>query len=70
MKVKDMKLILNEINDELEILYHSWDEGTVTEIESIQVTKDRRGFVIKNNCVQKDKHAKDVVLLEQYKRKY
>ena len=59
MKVKDLKLILNEIDDELEILYHSWDKRTITEIGSIQVTKDRRGFII---------NAKDVALIEQYKR--
>ena len=64
MKVKDMKLILNEIDDELEILYHSWDEGMITEIESVQVTKDRRQFVIKNNNI---KDIKDVALIEQYK---
>ena len=70
MKVKDMKLILNEIDDELELLYHSWDEGTVTEIESIQVTKDRRGFIVKNNGYEKDPNAKDVALIEQCKREY
>ena len=70
MKVKELKLILNQIDDELEILYHSWDEGTTTEIGNIQVTQDRRGFIVKNGGYEKDKHAKDIALIEQYKGEY
>ncbi len=39
MKVKELKLLLNPIDDELEIEYFSFDEGMFMNIKAVSVEK-------------------------------
>ena len=48
MKVKELKLLLNQLPEDLDIVYSSYSEGILMGIEGVKQTQDYRAGKLKN----------------------